>query len=131
MSPDCIPELRPQLTASGEAVRLPVSNLVAPLFDSLAVAYTADPDTIGRLLARHAASVLALDYLAVSDDATDYELAMRAAESDGSLEALLAEVDGADELDPVLTPHDAIGLGTVLTRLAARARLTPNPKKAR
>lgn len=122
--------MKPQLTVSGEAVRLPLSDYVAPLLDSLAVAYADDTDMVGRLLARHAASVLAADHAAVSDDATDWERAMRAAESDASLEALLSTVDAADALDPILTADEAVTLSTRLMRLVARIRRT-TPKDVR
>lgn len=125
MSPDSIATLRPQLTADGTAVRLPIGDYIAPLLDSLAVAYADDPDTLGRLLRKHAASVCAADHAAVSETATDYERAMRAAESDGSLDALLGHLDAA-WLDPELTPDEAIAFGTRVTLLAARIRLAPN-----
>lgn len=125
MSPDSIATLRPQLTADGTAVRLPIGDYIAPLLDSLAVAYAEDPDVLGRLLRRHAASVVAADHAAVSEDATDYERAMRAAESDGSLDALLSELGQAAQVDHVMTPDEAITHGTRVTRLAARIRLAP------
>lgn len=114
--------MRPQLTNDGRAVRLSLGEHVAPLLDELALAYAQDPDTVGRLLAAHAASVVALDYAVCSDDATDYGRAMRAAEADGTREALLDECPTADRLDPQLDPDDAIALATRITKLAARAR---------
>jgi hypothetical protein len=121
--------VKPQLTVSGEAVRLPLSDYVAPLLDSLAVAYADDPNTIGRLLNLHAASVLAVDHAAVSDDATDWERAMRAAQADASLEELLGTVNAADDLDQTITADEAVTLSTRLMRLVACIRRT-TPKKA-
>ncbi|MBP0456221.1 hypothetical protein [Streptomyces montanisoli] len=70
--------------------------------DELALAYAADPDTLGRLLASHAARVLRLDVAAVDEDATGAERAMCAAEANGTREALLAEIAPArDDEQPL------------------------------
>ncbi|WP_432194749.1 hypothetical protein [Streptomyces sp. bgisy027] len=114
--------IRPQLSADGLAVRLPLAEHVDPLLDELALAYAEDPDAVGSLLAAHAASVVALDYVACSDDATDYERAMRAAEADATREALLDDCPAAATVDPLLDPDDAISLATRITRTAALIR---------
>ncbi|MGW2910496.1 hypothetical protein ACWC9X_08805 [Streptomyces asoensis] len=114
--------MRPQLSADGLAVRLALAEHVDPLLDDLALAYAQDPDTVGRLLAAHAASVVALDYAMCSDDATDYGRAMRAAEADATREALLDDCPAAVAVDPLLAPDDAITLAGRITRTAAHIR---------
>ncbi|MDX2986323.1 hypothetical protein [Streptomyces caniscabiei] len=114
--------MRPQLSADGLAVRLTLAEHVDPLLDELALAYANDPDAVGRLLAVHAASVAALDFIACSEDATDYERAMRAAEADATREALLDDCPAAVGLDPLLAPDDAITLAGRITRAAAHIR---------
>ncbi|GGR80714.1 hypothetical protein GCM10010252_19030 [Streptomyces aureoverticillatus] len=114
--------IRPQLSADGLAVRLPLGEHVDPLLDELALAYAQDPETVGRLLAAHAASVVALDYARCSEDATDYGRAVRAAEADASREALLDDCPAAAVLDPLLGADDAITLATRLTQAAAHIR---------
>ncbi|MFI2037576.1 hypothetical protein ACH470_23455 [Streptomyces bottropensis] len=114
--------MRPQLSADGLAVRLALAKHVDPLLDELALAYANDPDAVGRLLAAHAASVAALDFIACSEDATAYERAMRAAEADATREALLDDCPAAVALDPLLAPDDAITLAGRITRTAARIR---------
>ncbi|MGA5084060.1 hypothetical protein [Streptomyces pseudogriseolus] len=116
--------ITPQLTNDGRMVRLPLTDHAAPLLDELALAYAQDPDAVGRLLTAHAASVAALDYIACSEDAAEYERAVRAAAADGTREALLDECPSAPTLDPLLGPDDAVTLGTRLTRQAARIRNT-------
>ncbi|WP_328361479.1 hypothetical protein OG800_26575 [Streptomyces sp. NBC_00445] len=111
--------IRPTLTADGRAVRLPIADRAEQLLDALAVAYTADPDTVGHLLTHHGANVVRLDHAVVSKDMPEYERAMRAAEADGSREALLAEAPPADNLDDLLGPDDALTLARRITRLAA------------
>lgn len=118
--------IRPQLTADGLAVRLPITGRTAPLVDELALAYAEEPDAVGRLLAEHAANVAALDHAAVSPDMPDYVRAMRAAEADGSREALLAETASADRLDDLLDADQAITLAGRITRLAALIRHSRN-----
>lgn len=118
--------LSPQLTVDGTAVHLPVSNRVAPLLDELAILYADRPGDIGALLNRHASTVLALDHAVVSEDSTDYGRAMCAAEADATRDALLDEIDAAAHVDAVLSPDDAISLGTRLTRLAAHIRHRTN-----
>jgi hypothetical protein len=120
--------IRPQLSADGLAVRLPLAEHVDPLLDELALAYAQDPDAVGRLLAAHAASVVALDFAACSDDATDYGRAMRAAEADATREALLDECPAAVAVDPLLAPDDAISLAGRITRAAAHIRHRTTPK---
>lgn len=114
--------IRPQLSADGLAVRLPLGEHVDPLLDELALAYAQDPDVVGRLLAAHAASVVALDFAMCSDDTTDYGRAMRAAEADATREALVEECPAAVALDPLLDPDSAITFATRTTRLAAQIR---------
>lgn len=118
--------ITPQLSTDGRMVRLPLTDHAAPLLDELALAYAQDPDAVGRLLAAHAASVTALDYIACSEDAAEYERAMRAAQADATREALLDECPSATTLDPLLGPDDAVTLGTRLTRQAAHIRNTKN-----
>ncbi|MEU9306924.1 hypothetical protein [Streptomyces sp. NPDC048256] len=118
--------IRPQLTTDGTAVRLPLAEHVDPLLDDLALAYAEDPDTLGRLLAAHAARVLALDFAMCSEDATDYGRAMRAAETDGTREALLDELP--PQVDPTYAPDDAITLAGRITRCAAHIRHRATPK---
>lgn len=60
--------------------------------DEVALAYAHNPDTLARLLAAHAANVLALDLAAVDATTPHYECAVRAATADGSRGALLAEL---------------------------------------
>ncbi|MET9923292.1 MULTISPECIES: hypothetical protein [unclassified Streptomyces] len=122
--------IRPGITAAGDRVRLPVHDaLLAPLVDALAIAYTEAPEAVGQLLAGHAVRVLALDFAECSLDMPEYERSMRAAEADGTREALLGELPEEVQRDPLLTPDDAITLGTRLTRLASHIRL--HPRKAR
>ncbi|MGY4990932.1 hypothetical protein [Streptomyces nigrescens] len=118
--------IRPQLSANGLAVRLPIAARVEQLLDSLALAYAEDADAVGRLLTTHAANVVRLDHAVVSDDMPEYERAMRAAAADGSREALLAEAPVADDLDDLLDPDTAITLAGRLTRLAAHIRHRTN-----
>lgn len=118
--------IRPQLTNDGTAVRLPLAEHTDPLVDDLAIAYAADPDTVGRLLATHAAAVLALDFAACSETATDYGRAMRAAEADGTREALLDELP--PQADPTYAPDDAITLAGRITRFAATIRHRTAPE---
>ncbi|MFD3572831.1 hypothetical protein [Streptomyces sp. NPDC058644] len=114
--------IRPQLSADGHTVRLPLAEQVDPLLDELALAYAQDPDAVGRLLTAHAASVVALDYAMCSDDASDYGRAMRAAQADATREALLDDSPAAVALDPLLDPDDAITLATRITKAAAHIR---------
>ncbi|WP_326678543.1 hypothetical protein [Streptomyces sp. NBC_01237] len=121
--------IRPGLTAAGDRVRLPVGEqLLAPLIDALAITYTEDPDAVGRLLAGHAVRVLALDFAECSLDMPEYERSMRAAEADGTREALFAELPDEVQKDPLLTPGDAVAFATRLNRLAARIRRTATPR---
>ncbi|WP_405508851.1 hypothetical protein OG323_22740 [Streptomyces cyaneofuscatus] len=122
--------IRPGLTAAGDRVRLPVGEqLLAPLVDALAIAYTQDPETVGALLAVHAHNVLRLDYAQFAESMPEPARAMRAAEADGSREALLGELPEEVQRDPLLTSDDVITLATRLTRLASHIRL--HPRKAR
>ncbi|MGW2130422.1 hypothetical protein [Streptomyces coelicoflavus] len=117
--------IRPTLTADGTAVRLPIRDAItAPLLDALAVAYAEDPQQLGRLLTAHAARVIALDLAAVDDTAADYERAVRAAEADGTRDALLEELPIEHQLDPQYGPDAAIALATRITRHAAHIRHT-------
>ncbi|MFI8817491.1 MULTISPECIES: hypothetical protein [unclassified Streptomyces] len=117
--------IRPGLTAAGDRVRLPVGEqLLAPLIDALAITYTENPEAVGRLLAGHAVRVLALDFAECSLDMPEYERSMRAAEADGTREALLAELPDEVQKDPLLTPGDAVAFATRLNRLAACIRRT-------
>ncbi|WHM36290.1 hypothetical protein [Streptomyces sp. BPTC-684] len=118
--------IRPQLSADGRYVRLPLTFRMVPLVDELALAYTEGPDPVGRLLAAHATAVDRLDFAAASPTLPDHIRAMRAAEADATREALLAETRSADRLDDLLTPDQAITLATQITRLAARIRQAPD-----
>ncbi|MFH9295652.1 hypothetical protein [Streptomyces sp. NPDC017520] len=119
--------IRPGITAAGDRVRLPVrDDLLAPLVDALAIAYAEDPYMTGRLLTGHAARVLALDYAECSEDTPEFERSIRAAEADGSREALLAGLPDNVQRDTVLTPDDAITLAGRLTKAAGFIRRTTN-----
>lgn len=118
--------IRPQLSADGAAVRLPITEHLSTLVDDLALAYAEHPDAVGRLLAAHAAHVLAHDFAMCSEDATDYGRAMRAAEADGTREALLAELPHDHQADPLLGPDEAITLAGRITRLAGHIRHRTN-----
>jgi hypothetical protein len=69
--------------------------------DDLARAYAQDPDTVGRLLTAHAATLTALDLAAVKYDATDATRAVRAAEVAGTREALLDQITGEQLADVI------------------------------
>ncbi|MEV6536946.1 hypothetical protein AB0M86_46625 [Streptomyces sp. NPDC051639] len=114
--------ITPQLTVDGTAVQLPIRGRAVALVDELALAYTENPEDIGRLLAVHAAYVLRLDFAECSETAPDHVIAMRAAEADGSREALLDELPSAERLDEVLDPDSAITLAARLTKLAGAVR---------
>ncbi|MFF8095718.1 hypothetical protein [Streptomyces sp. NPDC016675] len=115
--------IRPTLTADGTAVRLPIRDAItAPLLDDLAVAYTADPATVGALLTAHGAAVVRKDLADCDTDAAEYERAIRAAEADGTREALLDELPIEHQLDPQYPPDAAIALATRITRHAAHIR---------
>ncbi|MEU8989998.1 hypothetical protein AB0C98_26805 [Streptomyces sp. NPDC048558] len=120
--------IRPTLTADGFAVRLPVADRAEELLDSLAVAYAAAPEAVGGLLISHGANVVRLDHAVVSEDMPEYERAVRAAEADGTREALLAEAPPAETLDDLLGPDDAITLAGRITRLAAYIRHRSAPE---
>ncbi|GAA5056312.1 hypothetical protein [Streptomyces similanensis] len=121
--------IRPTLTADGTAVRLPVRDqITAPLLDALAVAYAEDPDGTGLRLIAHASAVRCHDHAEVSDDATEYERAMRAAEADGTRDALLGELPAEPQLDPLLTPDEAVTVATRLTKFAAHIRMRSTRK---
>lgn len=126
MSPDSTAAhraIRPQLTADGLAVRLPIAHRADPLLDELALAYAETPEVVGLLLAEHARNVRALDFAVCSPDMPEYERAMRAAAADGTREALLDEMPSADELDDTLDAVAAIRLADDLTACAARLAL--------
>lgn len=115
--------IRPTLTADGTAVRLALrDHLTAPLLDDLAVAYAADPGAFGRLLAAHAASVVALNVAQVDTYADEHDRAIRAAEADGTREALLDELPAEHQMDPQYPPDEAIALATRITKHAAHIR---------
>ncbi|WP_326698011.1 hypothetical protein OG909_12075 [Streptomyces sp. NBC_01754] len=117
--------MRPQLNAPGDRVRLPAYEAhMVPLLDALAVAYYEDPETVGPLLKRHAANALRHDFAEFSATVPERERQVRAAEADGSRDALCAELDADVSADPQMTADDAITLATRLTRLAARIRHT-------
>ncbi|MFF9284835.1 hypothetical protein [Streptomyces griseosporeus] len=116
--------IAPQVTTDDRHVRLPLTQHAAPLLDELALAYAQDPGALGTLLLAHAAAVICHDHAAVSDDATDYERAMRAAEADATREALLDDCPAAVTLDPLLTPDEAVTLAGRLTKCAAHIRHT-------
>ncbi|MFB7029630.1 MULTISPECIES: hypothetical protein [unclassified Streptomyces] len=114
--------IRPQISADYTTVRLPLADRTTSLLDDLAVAYAEDPAEFGLLLVAHAAAVLCLDHAVVDDSAHDVDRAMRAAEADGTREALLGELPIDHQLDPLLGPDDAITLAGHLTSLAGRIR---------
>ncbi|MEU7340577.1 hypothetical protein [Streptomyces sp. NPDC007074] len=114
--------ITPQLTVDGTAVQVPIRGRAVALVDELALAYAENPQDIGRLLAVHAASVLRLDFAECCETAPDHVIAMRAAEADGSREALLDELPSAERLDEVLDPDSAITLAGRLTQLAGAVR---------
>ncbi|MFF9704122.1 hypothetical protein ACF1FE_23525 [Streptomyces griseofuscus] len=116
--------IRPQLTADGLAVRLPIAARAEHLLDGLALAFVEDPDTLGALLTEHGENVRALDHAIYGHDVPEYERAMRAAAADGSREALAAEAPIADDLDDLLDPDSAITLAGRITRLAGHIRHT-------
>lgn len=122
--------MRPQLTPDGMRVRLPVADRTVPLVDELALAYAENPQDVGRLLAAHAASVLAADFAECSEDTPEWQRAIRAAQANGTRDALTESLPSALRLDEELTPHDAITLAARLTRTAATARMTQNRKTA-
>jgi hypothetical protein len=70
--------------------------------------------------------VLRLDHAEVSEDMPDHVRHMRAAEADGTREALLADLPAENQADPLLGPDDAITYATRLTKLAAHIRRTSN-----
>jgi hypothetical protein len=117
--------IRPTLTADGRAVRLPIRDQVlAPLLDALAVAWNDNPDVVGQLLTAHGVAVTALDLAVCSDTAPDHVQAIRAAEADGTRDALLAELPVDAALDPQYGPDAAIALATRITQHAAHIRHT-------
>ncbi|MFM9613884.1 hypothetical protein [Streptomyces niveiscabiei] len=117
--------IRPTLTADGAAVRLPIrDHLTAPLLDDLAIAYAEDPEQVGLLLLAHAAASVCLDFAVCNEDVGEVERAMRAAEADGTREALLGEVPEDHQRDPELSPDDAVTLASRLTKYAAHIRNT-------
>ncbi|MBI0300718.1 hypothetical protein JBE04_41275 [Streptomyces sp. PRKS01-29] len=120
--------IRPQLSADGRAVRLPIAARAESILDDLALAYAEDPDTLGALLAQHAENVRALDHAIYGHDVPEYERAMRAAAADGSREALVDEVPLAADLDDLLDPDTAISLAGRITRLAAHIRHRTAPE---
>ncbi|MGI5450552.1 hypothetical protein ACQEVM_38405 [Streptomyces sp. CA-243310] len=117
--------IHPQITPDGR-IRWALAARLAPLVDELAVAYAEHPDEVGRLLAAHAANVERLDFAQHSTDMPEYERCIRAAEADGSRDALLDEVPAAEQVDAYLDPDDAITYATRLTKFAAHVRLTRN-----
>lgn len=119
--------IRPQLTADGLAVRLPIAARAESLLDDLALAFVEDPDTLATLLTEHGKNMRALDH-AIGHDMPEYERAMRAAAADGSREALLDECPAAGTLDDLLTPDEAITLAGRITRLAAHVRHRTSPE---
>ncbi|MFE1070964.1 hypothetical protein ACFW5W_07010 [Streptomyces sp. NPDC058783] len=115
--------IRPTLTADGTAVRLPIRDAItAPLLDALAVAFIDDADVIGQLLTAHGTAVIAKDMVDVDSDAAEHERAIRAAEADGTREALLDELPAEQQLDPQYGPDAAIALATRITKHAAHIR---------
>ncbi|MEU1020224.1 hypothetical protein [Streptomyces sp. NPDC005898] len=114
--------IRPQLSADGLAVRLPIAARAEHLLDDLALAYAEDPGTLGALLAHHGENVAALDRAIYGHDVPEYERAMRAAAADASREGLAAEAPIAADLDDLLDPDSAITLAGRITRLAGRIR---------
>lgn len=115
--------IRPTLSADGQAVRLPIRDqITAPLLDALAVAYIDDADVIGQLLTAHGTAVIALDLAEVDSYADEHDRAIRAAEADGTRDALCEELPVEVQLDPQYPPDEAIALATRITRHAAHIR---------
>ncbi|MGW6518578.1 hypothetical protein [Streptomyces sp. NPDC054962] len=114
------------LDAAGTAVRLSLSGGVSALLDDLAIAYAADPAAVGSLLASHSVRVMRLDAAQFDEETPDHIRAMRAAEADGSRDALLGECPSTWSLDPLLTPDEAVTLSARLTKHAAHIRHTQN-----
>ncbi|WP_282792060.1 hypothetical protein [Streptomyces sp. CC224B] len=123
--------IRPQLSADGLAVRLPIGARAEQLLDDLALAYAEDPDNVAALLAHHGENVRALDHAIYGHGVPEYERAMRAAAADGSREALAAEAPIAADLDDLLGPDAAITLAGRITRLAAHIRHTSTNRSPR
>ncbi|MFH9430269.1 hypothetical protein ACH4JZ_18500 [Streptomyces sp. NPDC017615] len=120
--------IRSTLTADGTGVRVAIrDHITAPLLDDLAITYAEGTEPLDRLLFAHAAAVLALDYVACSEDAPEYERAMRAAEADATREALLDALPVEHQLDPLLSADEAVTFAARLTKFAAHIRHT-NPK---
>ncbi|WP_404959058.1 hypothetical protein [Streptomyces sp. 147326] len=114
------------LSGDGIRIRFAIAERFTPLVDELALAYAEDPDGVGRLLADHAAHVMRLDFAECSEDMPEYERCIRAAQADGTREALLDELPSAPQIDALLTPDEAITYATRLTKLAVFSRLTRN-----
>lgn len=115
--------IRPQLTADGTAVRL-ADDRPDAMLDDLALAYAADPQTVGRLLTLHGANVEHADELRTSTTAPEYAQEMAAAEADGTRDALWGELTPPVALDHVITADEAVTLATRLMRRVARIRHT-------
>lgn len=112
--------MRPVLTDDGAAVLLPAAEVAATVLDELADAYHEDRHQITALLAQHAEARAAAEHAEDAPLATDYERAMRAAEADGTRQALADELPTAGDFTNALTPRAAFRLADDLTALAAR-----------
>ncbi|MBC9714051.1 hypothetical protein H9Y04_15915 [Streptomyces sp. TRM66268-LWL] len=110
-----------QLTPDGAAVRLPLLDRAARLLDDLALAYAEAPEAVAALLGVHAHGVARLAHATGDPDMPEHERAIRAAEADGSREALLDECPVADHLDVLLEPAAARRLASQLNHHAASA----------
>ncbi|MEU6441380.1 hypothetical protein [Streptomyces sp. NPDC047046] len=116
----------PQLSSDGAYVRLPLRAQVEGVLDDLALAYEADPEAVGALLALHGRRVRDLDRLAHSATAPEYVRAVAAAEADASRDAVADEVPLAADLDRLLDPDTAITYAGHITRVAAHIRHRTN-----
>ncbi|TFV34330.1 hypothetical protein E4K10_18040 [Streptomyces sp. T1317-0309] len=116
----------PQVTTDNNAVRIPLSDRVEPIFDELAIAYAEYPEELGSMLKAHAANVLRHDHAVCSDTASDWAVQMMAARADGTRDALLTECPSALALDPLINADEAITLAGRLTNCAAHIRQHKN-----
>jgi pyrimidine deaminase RibD-like protein len=109
---------------SGGIVRLDLAILLAPVMDELALAYAADPEGVGRLLAAHAGHVVSADVAAVTG-APHWEVATVAAAANGTRGALLGQsMTACRGFGWDLTPDAADALARRLHYVAAEVRQT-------
>ncbi|WP_445396493.1 hypothetical protein ACSMX9_22745 [Streptomyces sp. LE64] len=116
-----------QLTHGDDAVRIPHGRAVDETLDALAIAYAENPGIVGALLSAHAGTVLCLDMAVVCPTTPDHIRAMRAAEADGTRDALAALAPPVGGVDDIVTADEAVTLATRLMRLAALIRHKTTP----